>query len=353
MIACRSLEMASDSRTRADGLGRRTIHCGFDRRCGFTLVELLVVVAIIAILMALLVPAIQKVREAANVAQCKNNLKQIGIAMQNHLTQQKSFPTGGWGWNWTGVPSRGYGSAQPGGWVYNILEYIEQAQLHNPPGGTAFQASMTKVLQTPIPVMNCPSRRTGGPFANGINAPFYTADSNLSVISITPPTLARNCYAANCGTGTSSTGTATSNQIDGGPSSLDPSYYGPASIQAMYNTYNGICFRFSHIRMKEITRGSSNVIAVGEKYLNPQHYTDGGDGAENEGMYVGFDNDVYRTTADAPKQDNPKFADDGTLFGSCHGSGFNVVYCDGHVDTITYDIDLPTFTKLGTRLTDN
>ncbi|HEX3315290.1 MAG TPA: DUF1559 domain-containing protein [Gemmataceae bacterium] len=315
------------------------------RRDAFTLVELLVVIAIIAILMALLVPAVQKVRDSANRAQCKNNLKQIGIAMQNHVTQHKWFPTGGWGWDWTGVPSKGYGKEQPGGWVYNILEYIEQTSLHNPPSGGSFQTSMTKMLQTPLPVMNCPSRRTGGPFPNGISAPFYTADSNGSIITITPPTLARNCYAANCGNGTSS-------QIDGGPSSFDPSFYSPANIQSLYNTYTGISFRCSRIRIKEITRGSSNVLAAGEKYLNIQHYTDGQDGAENEGMYVGFDNDVYRTTSNQPMQDTAGFSSD-SLWGSCHGGAFNVVFCDGHVDSIAYDIALTTFNKMGTRLTDN
>ncbi len=97
---------------------------GFIRRA-FTLVELLVVIAIIGILIALLLPAIQSAREAARLTECKNNLKQVGLAVQNHVNTQKFFPSGGWGWNWTGDPDRGFGKGQPGGWAYSLLPYME------------------------------------------------------------------------------------------------------------------------------------------------------------------------------------------------------------------------------------
>src|SRR5437868_1676483 len=106
---------------------------GRGQRRGFTLIELLVVIAIIAILIALLVPAVQKVREASNVAQCKNQLKQIGLAFQTHNDTFKVFPSGGTSWTDAdrkmvrGQPA--IYDSQTWGWAYQILPYIEQHTL--------------------------------------------------------------------------------------------------------------------------------------------------------------------------------------------------------------------------------
>src|SRR5262249_4625949 len=129
---------------------------------GFTLVELLVVIAIIGVLVALLLPAVQSAREAARRAECKNHLKQLGLAVIMHTDTHKFFPTGGWGARWLGDPDRGFGLRQPGGWGYNILPFIEEQALHDLGAGgndAAKKTSRATLFQTPIGAMYCPSRR--------------------------------------------------------------------------------------------------------------------------------------------------------------------------------------------------
>ena len=93
----------------------------------FTLVELLVVIAIIGILIALLLPAIQAARETARITQCKNNLKQIGLAFQAHHSTYKQFPDWRLGLELDRRPRpRVMAKLQPGGWAYNILPFMEE-----------------------------------------------------------------------------------------------------------------------------------------------------------------------------------------------------------------------------------
>ena len=132
------------------------------RRVGFTLIELLVVIAIIAILIALLLPAVQQAREAARRTQCKNNLKQVGLALHNyHDVTSDCFPYGH-------QQEVAGGSHRRDCWYQRVLPYVEQAPLYN-----AYEADKTEyihniaasatvgyIAKTPVTMFSCPSDST-------------------------------------------------------------------------------------------------------------------------------------------------------------------------------------------------
>ena len=135
---------------------------GGSRPVGFTLIELLVVIAIIAVLIALLLPAVQQAREAARRSQCKNNMKQLGLALHNYHDALRAFPIslyGGYG-DTAGVG--GYTqTSKSWGWPVHLLPYLDQAPLYmlcNPGANTMLASGQ---LATVIPVFNCPSDPAG------------------------------------------------------------------------------------------------------------------------------------------------------------------------------------------------
>jgi prepilin-type N-terminal cleavage/methylation domain-containing protein len=313
-------------------------------RDGFTLIELLVVIAIIAILIGLLLPAVQKVREAANRSQCMNNIKQQALAYHTCHDQFGYFPTGGWGWTWMGDPDRGSGKLQPGGWIFSILPFVEQGPLFlQGTGGTAAQKATANYAkaQTPIKLFMCPSRRNVQAYVNSGNYGYVNAPTASSM-----PVFAKTDYAACCGSNNA-------NEYNGGPPDLatgdKDSWWINSNGAANYpSTFTGIIYPRSQIRMAELTRGTSNFIMIGEKYLNPSNYTTGADPSDNESMYVGFDNDLSRTTFYAPMQDLKGYQNT-FQFGSAHIGGLQIGLADGSVRTISYSVDPKVWTPYGNR----
>jgi prepilin-type N-terminal cleavage/methylation domain-containing protein len=342
-------------------------------RCAFTLVEVLVVITIIGILIALLLPAIQSAREAARSAQCKNNLKQIGLAAQSHLEAQKFFPTGGWGFHWLGDPDRGFAQNQPGGWAYNILPFIEEQQLRNIGkgiSGAAKQAALKTLMATPAPFFSCPSRRGGVVGQN-------TEDIyNVPGMAGIDKSAARADYAGNAGT---------DYNTDGGPpagSDTNPAFNPVAYFKDLdwWSEDSGTIYSGSIIKAMQITDGLSKTYLVGEKSLQPHCYDGHGTPdcpGDNGSVYEGHDSDTIRWAGDnneepggalakvekvdwRPLRDEDHASSETTdwgtgekwgqsNFGSMHPAGCYFVMCDGSVVMITYTVDARIHYRLANR----
>jgi prepilin-type N-terminal cleavage/methylation domain-containing protein/prepilin-type processing-associated H-X9-DG protein len=330
----------------------RTFRCGARR--GFTLIELLVVITIIGILIGLLLPAINAAREAARQMSCSNNLKQMGIALNNHLAAYKSIPTGGWGWNWIGDPNRGFGKRQPGNWAFCLLPWMEHKEMwlfgkgfDFSKNAAAFKTAVAPQVTTRIPDFYCPSRSRGGDlYADSWGSQPYT---NVTLPPPPPgqqyPLVNRMDYAGNVGDGTE-------NEFDGGPSSLTATGYNWQKD----GLFTGVVYQDSQVTVAMVKDGMSKTMFVGEKYLQANHYTDGQDPADNEAMTTGFDNDCGRlTNAGYPPQRDvsttAKNAPSNTtkMFGSAHASVLNCAFCDGSVHSIDYEIDLKVYANIGNR----
>ena len=319
-------------------------------RKGFTLIELLVVIAIIAILIALLVPAVQKVRESANRTQCQNNLRQLVLGMHNCHDVNKHFPSGGWGWFWVGEPGRGSGKSQPGGWVYSVLPYVEQNNLFNMGLGLTGAAYTQAGLQrsaTPVPLFVCPSRRISQQYPlNGTTGlPYLNWPGQVVKFA------GRTDYGA-CGGNRSNSAEFFAGPPDYASGDSDSWWSGNAGGASDPNRFNGIIFTRSTMRIADITRGTSNTIILGEKYIPRDRYTTGTDPGDNECMYTGFNNDVCRSTFDPPLQDVPSTqlpARHTFRFGSAHATGLNIVLADGSVRFLTYSVALTVWQPIGDR----
>lgn len=257
-----------------------------DMRKGLSLIELLVVIAIIAILVGLLLPAVQKVRGAAARTQCGNNLKQIGLALASYEDLHKCLPAAFVNGAKDPVDYR------PGwGWASLILPFVEQPAIYAQLaamttlfGAGANPALATPVTQTPLTVYRCPADP-----GDAINAARYGhATSNYRAVC-GPDGFVLDDYAVNTDTG-------------------------------------GVMFQNSRVRLIDITDGLSSTLAVGECAYDATHWAAiwaGAVGKANNGaMMVSCvmwspDGGINGSTPQA--------------FGSHHGAGANFVFCDGSV----------------------
>jgi prepilin-type N-terminal cleavage/methylation domain-containing protein/prepilin-type processing-associated H-X9-DG protein len=281
-------------------------------RAGLTLIELLVALAIIAVLIGLLLPAVQKVREAADRNHCQNNLKQIALAFHAYHDGLGRFPDGGK--NEADPPVSGLGdcctpladSRTEWSWTYFVLPYLEQDNLYREPSDAVVQ-------QTPVKVYYCPTRRAPDRY----------------------PTTAKVDYGGCAGT-----------NIDGS---------------------NGVLTRMGlpKVKMALLSDGTSNTAMLGEKRMKKDRFGQSYD--DNEAFVSpGWESEIERKafhdydrpwgdlgpSRDIEMTKPAAFMDPNAplyQFGSSHRSGCNMAMADGSVKYIRYNPDPETFRRLCVR----
>ena len=283
-------------------------------RSGFTLIELLVVIAIIAILIALLLPAVQQAREAARRTQCRNNLKQIGLALHNYHDSFRAMPPG-----WIGVTSGAFDSFGINGWGWSahILPQIEQANLYNAINFkiNLSDATMNVVRSTTIPSFRCPSDQSDDR---------WTYD-----VSGTPYQMATANYVGAFGT-----------------SDMDSCATSPGTPCLG----DGAFFQNSKLNFRDFTDGLSNTYITGEHKTRAA-----GGGIDTEewhstwaGVIPNGDDPICRILGSTDHTPNSPVGhiDD---FSSWHSGGSQFLFGDGAVRFVSENINLGLYQALSTR----
>jgi prepilin-type N-terminal cleavage/methylation domain-containing protein/prepilin-type processing-associated H-X9-DG protein len=293
----------------------------------FTLVELLVALAIIGILVSLLMVAINQTRARARRIGCISNLRQQALAVLQHEASSSHLPTGGWGRQWVAVKGRGFGTEQPGGWIYNILPFIEANDIY----GMAPQPSKsmtTEVFQTfvgsTIPVLVCPER---GNYSLPVSEQFQPKIGS---------------WVASCA--------KTDYAINGGNDSYD-TIDGPESISGEdsfswpnFDWVGGVSFVRSKVRIRDVRDGAGSVFLCGEKHA---YLTGGSDAGNNQPIVSGDCSDIRRFVGFGLIE----FGVPGrhTEFGSWHNDGVGFAFCDGSARTFAFETDRRVLQSLADR----
>jgi prepilin-type N-terminal cleavage/methylation domain-containing protein/prepilin-type processing-associated H-X9-DG protein len=311
-------------------------------RAAFTLIELLVVIAIIGILIALLVPAVQKVREAAARTQCVNNLKQLGLALHNYHDVNKRLPPAG--------KNYGYGGSTTVTPIYNlngfvlILPYIEQAGLFAtydpktpsatifgpytipPPsswvGGTSTPSAANIALaQTRLPILRCPSENTGDDLLPSVPDGFYSLTSPATVSGV------KNSY------------------------DFIVNMTGDATVTNRWKTIpNNLVYIFgenSTTRFVDIRDGTSNTFAMSEilfKFQSAHGY--GTAWAYRNCGHQGIDPFYEGINRWGPGGYGQLYSSESV--GSMHSGGANFLMADGSVTFVTESTSKPLLVALST-----
>jgi prepilin-type N-terminal cleavage/methylation domain-containing protein len=286
---------------------------------GFTLIELLVVIAIIAVLIALLLPAVQQAREAARRTECKNNLKQIGLALHNYHDTFRTFPCG-----WIGVED-GFQTAHDGingvGWGAMILPYLDQSPLYN-----RFDANVG--IEHPVndpfrlntlTVFRCPSDPQPDRFQIEEEGNPGTVICELPIAN----------YVGSFGT-----------------FELDGCENPPGTFPVGANGQcfgDGVFYHNSRVKIRDITDGTSNTFFVGERLTNEPlgwYSTWVGRVAEGEEAFQR----VLGSFDHVPNSPAAHFDD----FSSHHEGGTQFVLSDGHVRFVSENINEHVYRAVGT-----
>ena len=279
-------------------------------RKGFTLIELLVVIAIIALLIALLLPAVQQAREAARRTQCRNNLKQIGLAMHNYVDVHLTLPSG-----WVAVDSATSLPFVEGdnswGWATMILPMLEQGPLYE---GLDFRLSMLDAVHDDARVQPL----------NAFRCPTDTGPADWEIENET--------------TGTPITRLATSNYVACiGTVEMEDCEGQPPGFVCKGD---GAFYHNSRVKFRDMTDGTSNVILAGERSSKLDLSTWTGVVPEGEEAIARILGTSYHT-----RNDPDAHFDD---FSSYHTGGIFCAFGDGRVRFLSESIDLGTYQGLCT-----